>query len=297
MTARLWGLMLLLSLAWGCSFLFMHLSLEAWPPLTVVLSRVVLASLLLWLLVAAERRRLPLTRPVLVACLGMGLLNNVIPFTLLMWGQTMIPSGLASVVNAVTPVFTAVVAHLATADEKLTGPRLAGVLTGLLGVGVLAGPAAFSGGVEFHGILLGLGACASYALAAVWGRRFRRLSVAPVAAAAGQTSASTLMVLPLVLVFDATSMLPWPAPQALVAILGLGLVSTGIAYALFFRILDAGGATASALVTQIAPVSAILLGAAILGEALLPRHFLGMALIASGFALLDERVLRSLRRP
>ncbi|MXP65789.1 DMT family transporter [Roseomonas sp. M0104] len=294
MTPRLWGLLLLLALAWGCSFFFMAVAVKALPPLTIVLGRVALASALLWGLLALNGQRLPLRAPVLLACLGMAVLNNLVPFSLIVWAQQSISSSLASVVNAATPVFTACVAHVATRDEKLSGPRLLGVLTGLAGVAVLAGPAALRQGAEWPGILAGLGACLSYALAAVWGRRFRALGVPPLAAAAGQTTASTLLALPLVALLDQPWSLPSPAPEAVLALLALGLISTGFAYTLFFRILDQAGATNSALVTQLVPVMAILLGVLVLGESLLPRQLAGMALIALGFALLDGRLLRPL---
>lgn len=292
LTPRQWGLLLMLALAWGGSFFFMAVAGAAWPPFTVVLARVALAAALLWGLLALNRQRLPLRRPVLLACLGMAVLNNLIPFSLIVWAQQSIPSSLASVVNAATPVLTAVVAHFATADEKLSGHRLAGVLVGLGGVAVLAGPAAFGAGAELPGILAGLGACLSYAVAGVWGRRFRRLGVPPLAAAAGQTTASCLLALPLVLLLDRPWHLPPPGPEVILAVLALGLISTGIAYALFFRLLAEAGATNTALVTQLVPVMAILLGVLVLGEALLPRHLAGMALIALGFALLDGRLRR-----
>ncbi|MDJ0389966.1 DMT family transporter [Roseomonas sp. E05] len=292
MTPRLWGLLLLLALAWGCSFFFMAVAVKALPPLTIVLGRVALASALLWGLLALNGQCLSLRGPVLLACLGMAVLNNLVPFSLIVWAQQSISSSLASVVNAATPVFTACVAHVATRDEKLSGLRLAGVLTGLAGVAVLAGPAALRQGAEWPGILAGLGACLSYAFAAVWGRRFRALGVPPLAAAAGQTTASTLLALPLALLLDQPWNLPSPSPEALLALLALGLVSTGFAYTLFFRILDEAGATNSALVTQLVPVMAILLGVLLLGESLLPRHLAGMVLIAAGFALLDGRLFR-----
>lgn len=292
MTPRLWGLLLLLALAWGGSFFFMAVAVKALPPLVIVLGRVALASALLWTVVALSGQGLPLHRPVLLACLGMAVLNNLVPFTLIVWAQQSISSSLASVVNAATPVFTACLAHVATRDEKLSGLRLAGVLTGLAGVAVLAGPAALRQGVEWPGILAGLGACLSYAFAGVWGRRFRALGVPPLAAAAGQTTASTLIALPLVLLLAPPWQLPWPTPEVLLAMLALGLVSTGLAYALYFRILDQAGATNSALVTQLVPAVAILLGVLVLGESLLPRHLVGMALIAAGFALLDGRLFR-----
>lgn len=300
LTPRQWGLMLLLSLAWGCSFFFMAVAVAALPPLTIVLCRVALAALMLWPLLALRGAMPRWTGPVLVACLGMALLNNLIPFSLIVWAQRSIPSGLASVVNAATPVFTLLVAHALTADERLSGHRLAGVLAGLAGVAVLAGPAALGLGApggagasraELPGLLAGLGACLSYALAGIWGRRFARLGVPPLAAAAGQTSASTLLALPLVLLLDRPWTLPPPGPEVLLALLALGLVSTGLAYVLFFRLLQEVGATNTALVTQLVPVTAILLGALLLGESLQPRHFAGMALIGCGFLLIDGRLL------
>ena len=292
MTSRQWLLLLLLSLAFGGSFFFMAVAGAAWPPFTVVFARVLLAAGMLWLVLAVRGERLPPTGPVLRACLVMALLNNLLPFSLIVWAQQSIPSGLASVVNAATPVFTVLVAHLLTSDEKLSGMRLAGVLAGVAGVAVLAGPAAFGAGAEFSAILAGLGACLSYAFAGIYGRRFRRLQVAPLAAAAGQTTASTLLALPLVLFWDRPWLLPMPGPGVWLAVLALGLVSTGIAYALYFRLLAEAGATNTALVTQLVPVMAILLGVVFLGESLLPRHLAGMALIAVGFCLIDGRLLR-----
>ncbi|WP_207553657.1 DMT family transporter, partial [Teichococcus deserti] len=139
MTSRQWVLLLLLSLAFGGSFFFMAIAGAAWPPFTVVFARVLLAAGMLWLVLGFRGERLPPTGPVLRACVTMALLNNLIPFSLIVWAQQSIPSGLASVVNAATPVFTAVVAHLLTSDEKLSGARLGGVLAGVAGVAVLAG--------------------------------------------------------------------------------------------------------------------------------------------------------------
>jgi drug/metabolite transporter (DMT)-like permease len=290
MTSRQWVLLLLLSLAFGGSFFFMAVAGAAWPPFTVVFARVLLAAVLLGLVLRLRGGRLPATGPVLRACLVMALLNNLIPFSLIVWAQQSIPSGLASVVNAATPVFTALVAHWTTTDERLSGGRLAGVLAGLAGVAVLAGPAAFAAGAEFTAILAGLGACLSYAFAGLYGRRFRRLQVAPIAAAAGQTTASTLLSLPLMLLVDRPWLLPASGPGVWLAVLALGVVSTGIAYALYFRLLAEAGATNTALVTQLVPVMAILLGVAFLGESLLPRHLAGMLLIALGFCLIDGRL-------
>jgi drug/metabolite transporter (DMT)-like permease len=204
MNARLWTLLLALAVIWGGSFFFMAVALRGFPPFTIVLARVALAAAALAMACRILGLALPATRAAWLACAGMGLLNNAIPFTLIVVGQQYIPSGLAAVVNAATPVFAVLAAHALTTDEKLTPNRLAGTLLGLLGVAILAGPAAFGRGAadEALGIALCLGACLSYGLSGVWSRRVRRAGLAPLPAATGQCIASSLMMLPLVLAFD-----------------------------------------------------------------------------------------------
>jgi drug/metabolite transporter (DMT)-like permease len=226
----------------------------------------------------------------------MGLLNNAIPFGLIVWGQTHIASGVAAILNATTPLFTAVVAHLLTADEKLTAGRVLGVVVGFVGVAVMIGGAALHAlddGVVAQVAILG--AALSYAFAAVFGRRFRVLGIAPLATASGQVTASTIMLAPAALLVDRPWLLPWPSAHALAAVAGLALVSTALAYVLFFRVLATAGALNAALVTFLIPVSAVLLGVLVLGETLQPRHLGGMALIWIGLAALDGRPWRALR--
>lgn len=300
MTAREWAMLLALSVLWGGSFFFMAVALGGFPPFTIVLGRVALAAAALALACRALGLALPRTREAWLACAGMGLLNNAIPFTLVVAGQQYIPSGLAAVVNAATPVFAVLAAHLFTADEKLTAARLAGALTGLAGVALLAGPAVLApgGGQEALGIALCLGACLSYGLTGVWARRVKRAGMAPLPAAAGQCMCSMLLMLPLALLFDQPWLLPMPGLPAIAALVGLGLVSTALAYALFYALLAGAGATNTMLVTLLVPVTALLLGTLVLGEALLPRHLAGMALIGAGLALIDGRVLsRARARP
>jgi drug/metabolite transporter (DMT)-like permease len=230
-----------------------------------------------------------------VAFFGMGLLNNVVPFVLIVWGQHRIASGLASILNATTPLFTVLVAHVLTADERLTSLKVAGVTVGFVGAAIMIGPDALNGlGGAVTAELACLAAAVTYAFAGIFGRRFRRLGVAPLATAAGQVCASTVLLLPLMLVVDR----PWNiAPPHLAtwgAVLGVGLISTALAYVLYFRILAVAGATNLLLVTFLIPVSAILLGAAVLGETLLARHFVGMALIGAGLAFIDGRLPRLL---
>ncbi len=227
----------------------------------------------------------------------MGLLNNVLPFALIVWGQHRIASGLASILNAATPLFTVLAAHLCTDDEKLTGLKAAGVAIGFAGVAVLVGADVLGGsGADVPAQLACLAAALSYALAGIFGRRFRRLGLAPLATAAGQVSASALMLLPVMLLVDRPWDLAPPHAETWLAVLGVGLLSTALAYVLYFRILALAGATNLLLVTFLIPAVAILLGALALGEALLPRQFAGMALIGAGLAFLDGRLPRRLLR-
>ena len=295
MTPRLWGLLFALSIVWGGSFFFAAVALRGFPPFIIVLGRVAIAAAALAVACRAAGFALPRGRQAWMACAGMGLLNNALPFTLIVVGQQYIPSGLAAVVNAATPVFAVLCAHFLTRDEKLTANRLAGALTGMAGVAVLAGPATFvpGHGAELLGIGLCLCACLSYGLSGVWSRRVRRAGLSPLPAAAGQCASSALMMLPLVLLFDQPWALPAPPGDAVAALLGFGLFSTALAYVLFYTILAGAGATNTMLVTLLVPVTALLLGSLVLGETLAARHFAGMAVIGLGLVVMDGRVLRA----
>lgn len=290
-------MLLALSVLWGGSFFFMAVALTGFPPFTIVLTRVALAALALAGACLLLGLALPRTRQAWIACAGMGLLNNAIPFTLIVVGQQHIPSGLAAVVNAATPVFAVLAAHALTSDEKLTANRLAGALTGLLGVAILAGPGVFAAGhgAELLGIVLCLGACLSYGLSGVWSRRLKPAGLTPLPAASAQCISSTLMMAPLVLVFDQPWTLPMPSAQAIAALLALGLLATALAYALFYAILAGAGGTNAMLVTLLVPVTALLLGTLVLGEELAARHLIGMAVIGAGLALIDGRLVARLR--
>ena len=197
----------------------------------------------------------------------MGLLNNVLPLSLIVWGQTHVAWGLAAMLNATTPLATVVVAHFLTADERMTPARVVGVLIGLAGVGVMVGPAMLAGlGSDVLAQLSILGAAMSYALAAVFGRRFQRMAVPPLATAAGQVSASTFLLLPVALMVDRPWTLAAPGLQTWAAVLGIAALSTALAYVLYFRILATAGATNLLLVTFLIPISAVLLGSLVLEE-------------------------------
>ncbi|MBS7543734.1 DMT family transporter [Ancylobacter oerskovii] len=289
-----WGLLVLLSAIWGGSFFFGKIAIAEIPPLTMVLARVAIGATVVWLIARLRGISMPLDAGLVAAMVVMALLNNVVPFSLIAWSQQHLPSGLSAILNAATPLFTVLVAQAFTRDEKLTPGRLAGVLLGFAGVAVMMGPALLGrlGGHELPAQLAAIGATISYGLSAVYGRRFRGLP--PLGVAALQLTLSSLMLLPAVMILDAPWRLPVPSAHVLGALIGLGVLSTGIAYIIFFRILGRNGATNISLVTFLVPVSAVLLGALVLGEALEPREFIGFALIAVGLAAIDGRPAKML---
>jgi drug/metabolite transporter (DMT)-like permease len=266
MTAREWGMLILLSVLWGGSFLFQKIAVAEVPPFTIVLVRVALAALTLHLIRPFTGIALPGLK-IWAAFAVMGLLNNVIPFSLLVYGQTQIGAGLASILNAMTPVFTVIVAHLLTQDEKLKANRAFGVVLGFLGVICLIGIEALGGlTLAVAGQVACIGAALSYAFSSVWARRFQ--GVPPYASAMGQLTMSSLMMIPVVLLVDQPWTLTWPSTTVVWSMILLAIPATAFAYLLFFAIVRAAGATNIMLVTLLVPVSAVLLGAFFLGERL-----------------------------
>ncbi|MDX3924822.1 MAG: DMT family transporter [Shinella sp.] len=295
MTARTWALLVLLGLIWGGSFFFARVAVAHVPPATLVLLRVALAALALHIYVAGRfgiyETFVARWREFLI----LGLINNAIPHMLIFLGQTQIGAGLAAILNATTPIFTVLIANRLTEDEKLSSAKIAGCVTGLLGTVVLIGPQALapfhgeSGGPPLWAVILPVAAAVSYGLAATYGKRFR--GTAPPVTAAGQLTASSLMMLPVSLLIDHPWALPVPPLSAVLAILALALVSTAYGYILFFRIMAAAGATNTSLVTLLVPPSAILAGIVFLGERLSLSGICGMVLVLAGLVVLDGRML------
>lgn len=289
-----WFLLITLSIVWGGSFFFGEVALQELQPFTVVLGRVGFAAIGLMVLVYATGLRMPWTPGLWGAFFIMGAINNFIPFSLLLWAQTEIASGLASILNATTPLFTVVLAHVLTSDEKMTRTRVAGVAAGIAGVAVMIGLEVLEGlTTNVVAQLLVLASALSYAFAGIYGRRFKEQP--PLVTATGQVTASTVMILPVALYLDQPWLIPGVSVITWGAILGIAFLSTALAYVLYFRILSTAGATNLLLVTFLIPVSAILLGTLVLGEVLEPKHFAGMALIALGLALIDGRLFRRRR--
>ncbi len=298
MNARTWGLLALLGMIWGGSFFFARIAVAHVPPATLVLLRVGIAALALHVYIAGRFDIYATLRARWREFLLLGLVNNAVPHMLIFLGQTQIGAGLASILNATTPIFTVLIANRMTADEKLSPEKIAGCLIGFLGTAVLIGPRALApfagdGGPPLWALVLPVLAAASYGLAATYGKRFR--GVAPPVIAAGQLSASTLLMLPVSLMLDSPWQLALPPLSAILAVLALALLSTAYGYILFFRIMAAAGATNTSLVTLLVPPSAILSGMLFLGERLTPLGILGMVLVLLGLVVLDGRALARLR--
>ncbi len=291
-----WVMLIVLSVLWGGSFFFVGVAVKALPPLTIVSLRVTLASLTLLAVVHFSGLRLPMRREVWIAFLGMSFLNNVIPFSLIVWGQTHMSSGLASILNATTPLFTVIAAHVLTRDEKMNLMKVFGVVIGFAGVVIMIGYEALTGlGGSIYGQFAILGAAVSYSFAGIYGRRFRQLGINPIATATGQVTASSVILIPIAMLVEKPFTLPSPGLEVWSAILGLAVLSTALAYILYFRVLATAGATNVLLVTLLIPVSAILLGTAFLGEQFELKHLFGMGLISIGLLSIDGRVFKLVR--
>lgn len=285
-----WVILAALSVSWGSSFFFNGLTVKTLPTFTIVLVRVGLATFFLVAIASAMRLRPPNSRTIWTSFFVMGLLNNALPFSLIVWGQVQITSGLASILNTTTTLSGVIIAHFLTFDEKMTGTRLAGVLIGILGVTAMVGPGVFDA-VKSHLVaqFAVLAGSVCYAFAAVYGRRFIRMGVPPLVAATGQLAAASLFMIPVALWADRPWTISTPGLMTWMAVLGLG-ASTALTYILYFRMLATAGATNLLLVTFLVPVSAIILGILFLGEHLDARDLVGMGLIGVGLAVVDGRV-------
>ena len=291
MTPLEWGLLLILSLLWGGSFFFTGIAVRELPTLTIVVCRVGLAALILYMVMRFKGLQFPRSYAVWSAFVTMGILNNVVPFSLIVWGQSYIASGVASILNATTPLFTVIIAHFLTSDEKMTKNRLFGVFMGLLGVSIMIGGDVLQT-MNVNGLaqLAILGAAISYAFAGVYGRVFKKMRLHPVTTATGQVTASTFMLAPMALYIDHPWTLAAPGPETIAALLGLAALSTALAYILYFKILASAGATNLLLVTFLIPISAIVLGIGFLDKSLLPQHIAGMSMIGVGLLAIDGRL-------
>ena len=289
-----WGLLVLLSVLWGGAFFFVGVAVVELPPLTVVLARVGIAAAILLGLTLFLGHSLPRTLSAWMPFFVMGLLNNAVPFSFLNAGQTMVSVGLASIINGMTPLFTALV-MASFREERLTMYRAVGVLLGVAGVVLISRPDADMADARLLGIGLCLAATLSYGFAALWGRRHLS-DVPPLKSATCQLLSSTLIMTVVVAIVDRPWTLPAPSTEVWMALCGLALFGTAIAYVVFFEILTRAGASNVMLVTLLIPVTALLLGNMFLAEPILVYEIAGAATIGLGLLSIDGRLPRRAMR-
>lgn len=284
-----WSLLALLALVWGGSYLCNRIALEQVPVLTTVAFRVGGASLALWAYVAIRRLPVALTPGLALRFLGMGILNNVIPFTLIVWGQQHIPSGLAAILNATTAILAVLIAAMVFADERLTRAKGMGILIGFAGVCVIVGPTVLAQfDITSLGQLAMLGAALSYGVSGTYARIMLG-GLRPEVQAAGMLTAATVIMLPAALWYDGLPALTY-APATWAALSYLALMSSAFAYVIFYRVLTLAGAGNLQLVTLLVGPVAVALGALFYAEALHPNEYAGFAIIALGLLVIDGRV-------
>jgi drug/metabolite transporter (DMT)-like permease len=294
MSTLAWALLLFLAFIWGGSFVFAKVAVAEIPPFTLVLLRVGLAATTLWVVCLATGVAMPRALKNWGAYAVMGLLNNVIAFSLIFTGQQEIGASLASILNGSMPFFTVLLAGLLLTDEKFSTRKIIGIAIGFFGVVLIIGPRHLLGlGDHLLSELMLIGAAISYAFASVWGRRFAGQN--PLATATGQLTMSTLMMIPIASLVDQPWTLPLPSVATMASVIALAVICTAFAYVLFFRILDMAGATNVSLVTMLVPVSATLIAVPLLGERLEVLTILGFAVITLGLMVLDGRPVRYAR--
>lgn len=294
MKPKEWWLLIILSVFWGGSFFFVEVALLDFQPFTLVFLRIAIAALILVGVVYLTGKRMPASFKTWGGYIVMGMLNNAIPFSLIVWGQTHIESGVASILNATTPIFTVLLAHFLTSDERLTTKKAMGVLIGFIGVYLMMKPE-LTEGFSWRGLgqAAVLGGAASYSFAAIFGKRFKHIPA--VVNSAGMLICSSIMMLPLVIIMDSPGTLR-PSLEAMSAVLGIAVISTAIAYLLYFHLLATAGATNVLLVTFLIPISALLLGVGILGEVIKVLEYAGMGCIFLGLIIIDGRALNLVTR-
>jgi drug/metabolite transporter (DMT)-like permease len=282
MNARQFLILLVLGLIWGASFLFIKVAVVTIPPFTVAFGRTALAALILYVVLRYRGLKLGSWGHLWGAFLVLGLFNGAIPYTLITWAEIHIDSGLAAILNALMPLFTVLLAHFFTRDEKLNWMKVIGIFLGFLGILALIGPAVLKGlGTHVIGQLAVVGAALCYAMAAIYGRRLKEIP--PLVSATGQLIGAALLTLPLSFIIDK----PWQLSVTLLslgALACLSLLGTALAYILYYYLLARIGATNVSLVTYLLPITGVFWGALLLGERLHWSAFLALVLILAGIA-------------
>ena len=287
-----WLLFALLGFLWGSSYLFIKIGVDAGlRPFTLVALRLLIGCGLLAVVVWSAREQLPRSRVVYGHLFVMGCINVALPFVLITWAERSVPSSLAAVLNGAVPLFVIPIAAIFLHDERITLNRVMGLVIGFVGVAILVGfdPADLAGSSLTAELAL-IGSTISYACGAVYARRYVH-GLRPMIPALFQVFFALLIAGALVLAFERP--LSFPAdPSAVLAVVWLGLLGSGTAYLIFFRLLHDWGATRTALVAYLLPVYGILLGALVLSEAVDAGLVIGTALVIGGVALVNIRFRR-----
>ena len=285
----------MLALIWGGVFLAVRLALDEVPFVTSVAHRVFWAAIILWIYVWLRGLSVPRDRRTWIALLVMGCLNNVIPFSLMAWGQLHIESGLASVFNSATAIFGVIIAALILADERLTTRKVVGSLIGFFGVATAIGLESLRNfDITSLAQLAVVAGTISYGFAGVWAR-INLSALTPQVAAAGMLTGSSIVMVPAAFVIDGVPSIDLSA-TALGAIAYYVIFATAGAYLLYYRILAAAGSANLMVVTLLMPPISIMLGALVLDETLSTNVYVGLAFLALGLTILDGRLLARLRR-
>jgi len=291
-----WGLIALQSMLWGSSYFFIAVAQPELPAFTIAALRSLPAAAALLLIVLPLGYRLPATLAEWRLFIAFAAFNSVLPFLLIVWGQSRATGGMAAILNATAPLFGIVLAHFLTHDERLSWSKTAGILVGIAGVAILVGYDAVAGeSADLMARLALLAAPFCYVMANIFVRR-RLGHYPPFVIAVVQMVGSMLVTFPLALAIDQPWALPAPSLQALGAIVGMGVLGSALASLCHFTVLQRAGATNASLVTLIIPLTPILLGGIFLGERLSARDMLGGLVIAAALIIIDGRALR-LGRP
>lgn len=288
--AQSWLLLLLLSLIWGGSYLFVGIAIKELPPLLIVLARVAMAAAILIPVHLLFQGPLPRDARTWISCGGMSVMNNVLPFTAIAWGQQYIESGLASVINATTPMF-AVTSLALFGMEPMTSRKIIGIIVGIVGVVVLQGADFNNLGPQMLGILAVVFASVCYGFSSPWAKK-RLTGIPPLTTATCQLTISALIMAAIVGLFAEPSRYAPASSQTWLALVLLAALSTSCAYLLFFRIIQRAGPAFVSLVTMVIPISAIALGYIFLGERLDAHEFIGAAVIGLALLVIDGRIFR-----
>jgi drug/metabolite transporter (DMT)-like permease len=282
------ALLFALSSIWGSSYMLIKLGLDTVPPVTIAAARIALGAATLLVVARWRGLRLPRGLRAWAPFAVMAMVGNVMPFSLIAWGETHIPSGLTAILLGVVPVSTMVLAHICTTDDRFTANKLAGLAAGFAGLVVLVGPDLLGGlGGSLLGKLAVVGAALCYATSIVYAHRLRHVPV--VVSGAASLTVATIIIVPVSLIVEA----PWqsaPSATSMAALVLLGVVGTGVATLIFFRLVAGAGATFTSLINYLIPLFGVLWGAAVLAERLPTTAFAGLALILSGIALVNRPV-------